>query len=107
MFESRDPARRGWEEWTREATWEIAVTRAGRVESWVELTLVEPPLVAFRWTFRFLDSGEELVSDSTLRFRERDELEAALHHAGFEVIDVRDAPDRPGREMVFIAVAAC
>ncbi len=44
-----------------------------------------------------------LTSDSTLRFRSRDEIERSLADAGFDVTEVRDAPDRPGREHVFIA----
>lgn len=43
------------------------------------------------------------TSDSTLWFRERDDLESLLAGHGFRVLDVRDAPDRPGREYVFIA----
>ena len=42
--------------------------------------------------------------DSTLRFRSRVELEASLASAGFELLEVRDAPDRPGAEWVFIAM---
>ena len=41
-------------------------------------------------------------STSTLRFRERNELERDLSRHGFNVLDVRDAPDRPGKEMVFL-----
>jgi hypothetical protein len=44
-----------------------------------------------------------LTSDSTLRFRHRDEVTASLAAAGYVVDEVREAPDRPGREMVFIA----
>ena len=44
-----------------------------------------------------------LTSDSTLRFRSRDELATSLIAAGLVVDEVRDAPDRPGREFVFIA----
>jgi hypothetical protein len=44
-----------------------------------------------------------LTSDSTLRFRERAEVEAELDAQGFVVDDVRDAPDRPGKELVFVA----
>jgi hypothetical protein len=58
--------------------------------------------VAFRWTFVFPD-GEVLTSDSTLLFREPDEIEAALLEQGYVIDDVRDAPDRPGREFVFVA----
>jgi hypothetical protein len=38
-----------------------------------------------------------------LRFRSRDEIELSLCGAQFVVEDVRDAPDRPGRELVFVA----
>ncbi len=51
----------------------------------------------------FAADGETLTSDSTLRFRERKEAEADLRTAGFAVREVRDAPDRPGRQLVFIA----
>ena len=59
-------------------------------------------LVSFRYTFAFTD-GEILTSDSTLRFRGRDEITGSLRKAGFTVAEVRDAPDRPGLEFVFIA----
>jgi hypothetical protein len=38
-----------------------------------------------------------------LRFRGRAEAEAGLAACGYRVAEVRDAPDRPGREFVFIA----
>jgi len=44
-----------------------------------------------------------LTSDSTLRFRERGEVESSLAAHGYVVEEVRDAPDRPGREFVFFA----
>ena len=98
VFETRDPARRAWEEWTREATHRIV---AG-VEYWVELMDVSLPLVSFRATY-VLPEGEALHSDSTLRFRERDEVETDLAAQGYELAEVRYAPDRPGREFVFFA----
>jgi len=42
-------------------------------------------------------------SDSTLRFRDRAEVEAILATHGFDTLDVREAPDRPGHEHVFVA----
>ena len=63
------------------------------------------PLVTFRWTYRFLRDGTEMTSQSTLRFRERDEVTDSLNRAGFDIVDVRGAPDRPGKEFVFIASA--
>lgn len=104
VFESRDPAKRAWEQWNRDSSYRVTeIPGVGAVESWVELTGVNGPLVSFRWTFVFGADGEVLTSDSTLRFRERDEIEAELLSQGYEVTDVRDAPDRPGREFVFVA----
>jgi len=103
VFETRDPSFRAWEEWTRDLSISVRDTIGGPVEHWVELTKVDVPLVSFRHTFRFLDGGDMVTSDSTLRFRERDEIAASLSAAGFAVDDVRNAPDRPGREFVFIA----
>ncbi|WP_328748416.1 class I SAM-dependent methyltransferase [Streptomyces sp. NBC_00285] len=104
VFETRNPARRAWEEWTREASYAVTdVAGVGVVESWVEVTAVEGQLVSFRWTYVFAADGQVLTSDSTLRFREREEIGAELAARGFAVEDVRDAPDRPGREFVFVA----
>jgi SAM-dependent methyltransferase len=102
VFETRDPAFEGWREWHDESHALAEIDGVGTVEHWGELTEVSLPLVTFRWTFVFPD-GEVLISDSTLRFRERDEVESALIAHGYLVEDVRGAPDRPGREYVFLA----
>jgi SAM-dependent methyltransferase len=107
VFEVRDPAFRGWEEWTRDSSFATYDTIAGAVEHWVELTHVALPLVRFRHSFRFVNSGDIVTSASTLRFRERHEIAASLADEGFAIEDVRDAPDRPGREFVFIARSVC
>ncbi|MFI6412383.1 MULTISPECIES: class I SAM-dependent methyltransferase [unclassified Streptomyces] len=104
VFETRVPARRAWEGWNRQATYGVTdVPGVGPVESWLDLLSVDLPLVTFRWTAVLGVDGDVLTSDSTLRFRERAEVEADLLAAGFVVDEVRDAPDRPGREFVFIA----
>lgn len=106
VFEVRDPARRAWEEWNRQDSWSrVEIEGVGAVESWVELTDVSLPMVSFRHTNRFESDGVVLTSDSTLRFREKDEVVDSLSQAGFEVLDIRDAPDRPGKEFVFVAGA--
>jgi hypothetical protein len=76
------------------------------VETWTDLTKVAGNLVSFRTTFAFGRDGAVLTSDSTLRFRGREELASSLTAAGLVVDEVRDAPDRPGRELVFIASRA-
>jgi hypothetical protein len=60
------------------------------------------PYVSFQYTYTFTCDGTQLHSKSTLRFRECDEVETTLAANGFDVLDVRDAPDRPGAEYVFI-----
>lgn len=104
MFETRDPAARAWETWNRTASRRVtSIADAGAVESWVEMLEVSLPIVRFRWHYVFATDGRHLTSDSTLRFRERHEVEADLAAQGYRVQDVRDAPDRPGKEFVFIA----
>jgi SAM-dependent methyltransferase len=111
VFETRDPARKAWLEWDREHTDTTAdIPGEGMVRSWCDLISVQDgpssPLVSFRWTTEFASDGAVVVSDSTLRFRNRTEIQAALRATGFHLDEVRDAPDRPGRELVFVAVAA-
>jgi ubiquinone/menaquinone biosynthesis C-methylase UbiE len=104
VFESRDPAKEAWLEWNRDQTHRRAVVPgAGPVETWTDLTQVQGSLVSFRTTFVFESDGAVLTSDSTLRFRSRDELASSVAAVGLTVDEVRDAPDRPGREFVFIA----
>ncbi|MFJ6947535.1 class I SAM-dependent methyltransferase [Streptomyces wuyuanensis] len=105
VFETRDPSQRAWESWNREASWTVTeVPGVGAIETWVDLIEVDGPSVTFRWSYVFVAEGRTLTSESTLRFRQREEVEADLAGAGFAVQDVRDAPDRPGREFVFVAV---
>jgi SAM-dependent methyltransferase len=104
VFETRNPARRAWEDWNRESSHRVTeIPGVGVVESWVQLIDVSPPLVTFRWTYVFAADGQVLTSDSTLRFRERHEIESDLVAGGYLLKDVRDAPDRPGKEFVFLA----
>lgn len=104
-FETRRPDRRAWEEWIADAaTVTVDIPGIGLVErSSVVVTEVSLPFVSFRYTYRFASDRVVVTSDSTLRFRSRDEMESSLLAAGYRVLDVREAPDRPGREFVFIA----
>ena len=104
VFETRDPGQRAWLGWNRGQTYRRAVIpEAGAVQTWIDLTKVEGNLVSFRTGFVFGSDGAVLTSDSTLRFRGRAELESSLAAGGLAVDEVRDAPDRPGLELVFIA----
>ena len=68
------------------------------------MTGIRGDLVSFRSIFVFEADGVALTSELTLRFRRRDEVADSLMAAGFVVDDLRDAPDRPGRELVFVAL---
>lgn len=103
VVESRRPEQRAWQEWDSSTAVTAHVPSIGTVEQHTGLVAVELPLVPFRGTYRFLADATTIVSDSTIRFRGRDELEHDLRDAGFTVRDVREAPDRPGREFVVIA----
>jgi SAM-dependent methyltransferase len=106
IFESRDPAARAWEGWTEEGTRTTTdVPGVGRVTEWVQVIEVvgDGERVTFESPNVFEADGSVVTSRSTLRFRSREAIEASLVASGFVVDDVRDAPDRPGRELVFVA----
>ncbi len=104
VFEVRDPTREAWKGWNREESYQtIEAPGIGTVESWAELVNVQLPLVSFRHTFVFRKDESVMTSESTLRFRSRSEIAEALSRAQFTVESVRDAPDRPGLEFVFVA----
>jgi SAM-dependent methyltransferase len=104
VFETRDPQRRAWLEWTPERTRGSALAPGGsEVLAWCKVTEVALPLVSFRWTYTFQRDGTTLTSDSTLRFREPQELTDSLDANRFALTEIRDAPDRAGAELVCLA----
>ncbi|GAA3001814.1 class I SAM-dependent methyltransferase [Actinokineospora diospyrosa] len=102
VFETRRPERRAWREWDTQVTLDIPVI--GVVEQHRVVTTVDLPLVTFDSTYHFPD-GTVITSSSTLRFRDRAELEHDLTTHGYQVLDIREAPDRPGKEFVVLAQA--
>jgi SAM-dependent methyltransferase len=103
VFETRRPERRAWEEWAADTgPVTLILPGVGAVGQRREVTAVGLPFVSFRYTYTFLADGAAVTSDSTLRFRSRAEVESSLAAQGYRVLDVREAPDRPGREFVFI-----
>jgi ubiquinone/menaquinone biosynthesis C-methylase UbiE len=104
VFETRRPERKAWLEWNREDSFgRVEIAGVGVVETWYEVIDVSLPFVTFRATIVFDNDGTNLTSDSTLRFRSQDEIVDSLEGAGFRIDDVREAPDRPGKEYVFLA----
>jgi hypothetical protein len=102
VFETRLPEREAWRSWDGDCL-RAEIPGVGGVEVRGELTAVQGELVSFRRRYVFESDGAVLTSDSTLRFRGRDAVTASLTAAGFTVDEIRDAPDRRGLEMVFVA----
>lgn len=96
VFETRDPDR-------ADSLSRTDIPGVGAVRAWVEVSAVRGDLVSFRSTFVFEADRATLTSESTLRFRQREEVTDSLMSAGFVVDDLRGAPDRPGHELVFLA----
>jgi SAM-dependent methyltransferase len=107
LFETRNPSKEAWRSWTQQNSYiRVEISGIGQVEFWREVTDVRVPFISFRSTYVFASDGAVLNSDSTLRFREEAEIAGSLHACGFTVESVRDAPDRPGLEWVFVAAKA-
>lgn len=103
VFETRRPEARAWEEWALGSAPVVReVPGIGTVQEHRVSFSVDLPYVSFGGAYHFPD-GEIVNSQSTLRFRTREEVQASLDECGFDVVDVRQAPDRMGKEYVFIA----
>ena len=103
VFETRNPAAQAWQEWSQQPARTLNVEGVGDVTVSSNLGQVELPFVSFTRLYRFHGTNGSLGSRSRLRFHSHREVSLALTKAGFTVDEVRDAPDRPGREWVFIA----
>jgi SAM-dependent methyltransferase len=84
-FESRNPSVREWESWTRVARKSVDDPKAGRIETWLEVQGIQDGIVSYTIHYLFVDTGEELVAPSKLRFRTMDELTRSLADTGFTV----------------------
>jgi hypothetical protein len=81
---------------------------AGRIETWSEVNSVKDGIVSYSIHYLFVDSGEEVIAPSRLRFRTRVELTRSLTEAGFTIECVngdwdRRPADPRSRELIFVA----
>ena len=103
VFETRNLEYRSWEKWASDPAIEsIDIDGVGLVTQRRDVTDIALPYVSFRHAYTLPD-GTEITSDSTLRFRDPDEIAVSFDAARYTLIDRRDAPDRPGAEHVYIA----
>ncbi len=107
-FESRNPEARAWEKWTRDNTFERIDTPFGPMECWIELVGVENGRVSLEGHNLFKLTGEDIVTSSELRFRNKAELSDSLINVGFIVEQVygdwyRGPFTEKSRFMIFVA----
>ncbi len=84
-FDSRDPHARGWERWNpKDSRRQIELPDGQVVSVWTEVTAVESSVVSFTRRYSF-PNGEELQSNSMLRFRTAQLLQESAAEAGFTI----------------------
>ena len=103
VFESRIPEAKPWTSWTDRQPRTLEIDGIGEVTETFVLGQVDLPFVSFTHLYRFAATGDTIGSRSRLRFHGKAEITSALEQAGFTVREIRDAPDRIGREWVFVA----
>lgn len=86
MFESRNPRRRAWEQWTPEALAIVHDAAGAEVRVFPEVTQVSGATVTFRTHFVFPDA--EHISETQLLFLSRAEIERCLAEAGFAQFEI-------------------
>lgn len=73
------------------------------VETWHDVLDVALPFVSFQTTTAFRADDSVLTSTSTLRFRTHAEVTRSLERASLSLRETPEAPDRLGKENVFLA----
>ncbi len=88
-FDTRNPSRRAWEEWTKVGTFSERVTPFGHLREWIEVTErnQESGRVVFD-AHNVIDGGQDRVYSSVVHFRSPEELDAALTAAGFIDVEI-------------------
>ncbi|MFD1744729.1 class I SAM-dependent methyltransferase [Rhizobium helianthi] len=112
VFESRNPVREDWREWTQDLTRErCEIAGTGPVEVFYQWQKAEGDLVSFDTVFTLPQSGKRLTSKSTLRFPTLAHIETLLKQSGFRTDLVFGWWDRSSfqestsREIIIEAVA--
>lgn len=85
VFDTRDPAARGWERWNpADSRRQVTLPDGSEVTLWTEVTAVDGGAVSFASRYLY-PCGVELLSTATLRFRTEEEVRSGLGAAGFTV----------------------
>ncbi|WP_406047710.1 class I SAM-dependent methyltransferase [Kribbella sp. NBC_00889] len=107
-FESRNPATRAWEGWSRQATYGERDTSVGHLREWIEVTEVDGGRVVFD-AHNLFDDGRDAVYTTTLYFRAAAEITAALEDADFGAVTVQggwhNEPATPTSRLLVVQAA--
>ncbi|KQW31946.1 methyltransferase [Rhizobium sp. Root274] len=88
VFESRNPLARAWDHWTEGETREFRdVDGIGPVEVFYQVKAIEGEHVTFDAVFTLLETSERRLSESRLRFADRETIGRLLTEAGFAATD--------------------
>jgi SAM-dependent methyltransferase len=88
-FESRNPAVRAWERWTRQHTYGARETGSGPLVEWMEVTGISVDgTVVIEAHNIFEATNEHLVYTDRLAFRSRHQIESDLASAGLLALNV-------------------
>lgn len=107
-FETRNPDARGWEKWNRENSYFEFESPNGPMSTWVEVTEIKDNLVYFNGHNIIKNTGENIIVESALRFRNLEEISKSLDDVGFTIKNIFGYWDKtPHSEqsslMIFIA----
>ncbi|MBB4009515.1 class I SAM-dependent methyltransferase [Allorhizobium taibaishanense] len=89
IIESRNPLLRAWDGWKEELTRARAdVPNIGPVDVYYQVREVDGEHVTFDAVFTLLETGEQRISRSCLRFPDRDRIGQLFRQAGFANLDM-------------------
>lgn len=90
LFDTRNPARREWEEWTPEASRErLSDPEFGAVEVWNDVARDPATGIVTYWThYEVAGTGRRFSADARLAFPERSEVETLIEAAGLRVLSL-------------------
>ncbi len=92
-FESRNPRVRAWDKWS-DGIPTVRLTAHGPLREWLEVSEPTPGSVLLTAHNEFEDSGDHVVEELVLAFREKALIESQLNDAGFMVKAVWGGWDR-------------
>jgi hypothetical protein len=107
-FHAYDPEARIWERWNpRDSRRQVTIRDGTTVSIWTEVTGLCDDTVSFSHHYHF-PGGEELRSDSSLRFRSEQRLRQSVTTAGFAIERVhggwrREPVGSGDGELIFVA----